>query len=154
MTEQEIIKIADDKIINYAKKVSPIEWHKMAMDWNYDNSKTFLKWLITNKQTEKATILMIYWMSSPKHGFEYQVEIEKKYISGFYTNQNLGFNPKDDNGLDWTQEYPNLDSSKIPLVMFDKIDGEKILSSEEYIEGIPENIFNEIEDLYEEYDID
>ncbi|CAM3510217.1 DUF4274 domain-containing protein [Zobellia roscoffensis] len=154
MTEQEIRKIADDKIIDYAKTVNPIEWHKMAIDWNYDSSKTFLKWLITNQQTEIATILMIYWMSSPKHGFEYQNEIEKKYTSGFYSNQNLSFNPKDDDGLDWTQEYPDLDSSKIPPVMFDKIDGEKVLSSEEYIEGIPENIFNEIENLYEEYEID
>lgn len=150
MTEQEIIKIADDKIINYAKKTNPIEWHKMAMDWNYDSSKTFLQWLVKNQQTEKATILMIYWMSSPKHGFEYQKEIEKNYISEFYTNQSLGFNPKDDDGLDWTQEYPDLENTKIPLVMFDKIEGKKISSSEKYIEGIPEDIFNEIEDLYEE----
>lgn len=152
MTEEEIIKISDNKIINYAKKANPIEWHKMAMDWNYDSSKTFLQWLVKNQQTEKATILMIYWMSSPKHGFEYQNEIEKNYISGYYTNQSLGFNPKDDDGLDWTQEYPDLDNIKIPLAMFDKIEGKKISSSEEYIEGIPEDIFNEIEDLYEDFE--
>jgi len=154
MTENEINKIADKKIVNYAKTTTPIEWHKMAMDWNYDNSRFFFKWLIANNKTEKATILMIYWMSSPKNGFEYQSEIEENYTSEFYDNQNIGFDPKDDQGLDWTKEYPNLDSSKIPLVMFNKINGEKVEPSEKYIEGIPEDLFTEIEDLFEKYDID
>lgn len=153
MTEEEIRKIADNKVIEYAKGVSPKEWHQMAMDWNYDSSKIFLEWLVDNQQTEKATILMIYWMSSPKHGFTYQKKMEENYSSGFYTNEMISFNPKDDDGLDWTQEYPELDSSQIPSIMLKSIEGEEIKSADNYIEGIPESLFNEIEDLYEEYDI-
>lgn len=149
MTEEKISEIANNKIIEYAQNMNSEEWHKMAMDWNYDNSKTFLKWLINNSNTDKATILMIYWMSSPKHGFEFQEDIEKNYSSGFYKNQNFEFDPKDDNGLDWTNEYPELKSDRIPLIMFDKLKGKVIQSSDNYIEGLPEDLFNEIEELYE-----
>ncbi|PIE84066.1 MAG: hypothetical protein CSA07_03700 [Bacteroidia bacterium] len=64
----------------------------------------------------------------------------------------MGFDPKDDNGLDWTQEYPDLDCGSIPLAMFDRVEGEQISSLEGYIEGIPERIFYEIEHLYEKLD--
>ncbi|PIE84067.1 MAG: hypothetical protein CSA07_03705 [Bacteroidia bacterium] len=94
MNEQEITRIADDRIIDYARSVAPVEWHRMAIDWNYDGSRAFLKWLVANEQTEKATILMIYWMSGPKHGFEYQAELEERYISGFLLQPKLGLRPQ------------------------------------------------------------
>ncbi|MFD2561822.1 DUF4274 domain-containing protein [Aquimarina rubra] len=154
MKEAELIRIIDQKIITYANKVSPISWHQMAIDWNYDGSKTFLEWLIDNNNTEKATVLMIYWMSNPKKGFKFQNKLEENYISGFYNNETILFDPKDDDGIDWTKEYPNTSANHIPKIMFQKINGKKIESSENYIEGIPEDLFYEIETLYDENEID
>lgn len=175
MTEEELEKATNDIIINYLESSSPLEWHKTAMDWNWDNDLTVLWWIINNPKTDKATALMIYWMSAPRWGkqyanrqeiaenaswylnhFDFIEDLESKYTSGFYTNQNYAYNPaKDFNGTDWTNEYtdkPQLREISAELLV--ELKGEEIKYPDNYIEGVPENIFNEISELIDQYDED
>lgn len=148
MEESQMLELANKKIIDFAESQNPKVWHQMTMDWNWDSEYNFLDWLINNSKTDRATILMIYWKSSPSHGFKNKILLEERYTNNFYNNQNIYFNPKDDEGDDWT-EYNKDGAFEIPKIMFTQLEGEYIEYPNGYIEGIPEKLFYEIEELYE-----
>lgn len=76
-----------------------------------DSYPAFINWLIKNTETDKATILMIYWKSEPrfKESTSFAEKIEPLYLSGFYKQANFSFDPKDDIGEDWTSSFPDSD---------------------------------------------
>ncbi|SDD44759.1 DUF4274 domain-containing protein [Niabella drilacis] len=149
MEEKEIEKIAVNKIIEFAKTQPGKVWHQMMMDWNWDNYMSFIHWLIENPNTDKATILMIYWKSNPGTDFSGKTLLEENYSKGYYSQQLFAFDPENDEGDDWTA-YVSVESKKrIPPMMFQKFPGENVPYPEKFIEGMPENLFAEIENLYD-----
>jgi hypothetical protein len=140
-------EIAIKKIIEFAQNSTSDVWHQMIMDWNWDNFTGFFDWLIENHDTDKATILMIYWKSGPSKYFKNKDIIENRYINAFYKKSEIAFDPKNDGGDDWTKYIITTDT--IPEIMFNKLDGRNIPYPENFIEGIPEKLFYEIEELYE-----
>jgi hypothetical protein len=171
ISEEKLEELENEIIINYVKTKSPKIWHQMVMEWNWDNSSTFLNWLINNALTDKATALMIYWKSGPRYSkqfknkeeleksyylntFEFIEKLEHNYLTGFYKNQNFEYNPKNDNNFDWTNEYIGLDIVKeIPQSLFLKLEGEKINEPVDFTEGMPPKLYDKLEDLYDKYDI-
>ncbi|NAW50660.1 DUF4274 domain-containing protein [Elizabethkingia argentiflava] len=149
MEENQIEQIAVNKIIDFAKTQSTKVWHQMVMDWNWDNYMTFINWLVENPNTDKATILMIYWKSDPSTDFLNKKLIEDHYFKEYYKQHLFSFDPKDDEGDDWTSYISEESKKEIPQLMFQKLSGEKIPYPEEFIEGMPENLFYEIEELYD-----
>ncbi|MDY8137708.1 hypothetical protein [Aquimarina sp. 2201CG5-10] len=80
-------------------------------------------------------------------------KIEKQYLNGYYKESNFLFNPKDDLGGDWTVISSDLRIRNIPKTMLKKVEGEKVLKPDNFIEGIPpgiDNLFQELFDTNEE----
>lgn len=154
--EAEIKKLVSEKVIQYAESASPEVWHQMVMDWNWDNDYGFFQWLVYNPNAERATILMIYWMSGPRYGFSFKDILEEKYIEGYYKNQSIGFHPEcDADGYNWTiGNREILNPQPVPEMMYKEVNGRNIECLGNYIEGIPEHVFYEIENLYDEYIVD
>lgn len=166
-------ELIDETIIKYAEKQTPKILHQMAMEWN--ETSAFLNWLIDNPKTEKATALMIYWMSGPRFfkqfrdretakevigsttGFDFTENLENKYLSGFYKNNKFSFDPNtaDYSGVIWAEQYLDKNIvSAIPAAMFEKMQGEAVEEPQGFIEGMPPEL-NDIQDeLYEKYDIE
>ena len=149
MEDIDIEQIANAKILDFAKSQPPKIWHQMVMDWNWDNYKTFLTWLIENPKSDRATIAMIYWKSNPTDNFAHKEHIESNFSNGFYKNQQFSFVPENDEGDNWVSYVSEEAKTAIPEIMFRKLQGENIAYPEGFIEGMPEKLFFEIEDLNE-----
>jgi hypothetical protein len=81
-----IDEIAINKILDFAKNSTKEVQHQMAMEWNWDNYMEFIEWLINNPESDKATILMIYWKSGPNENYKNRNIIEERYKNNFYKN--------------------------------------------------------------------
>ena len=144
----------EEVLLKRIPDLSPKVWHQMVMEWNWDAYPSFLDWLIANPKTDKATILMIYWKSEPRHNnaSDFVEKIEQQYLNGFYKQSNFLFNPKDDVGEDWTAISSDAYTRKIPDIMLQKVEGEKIPEPDHFIEGIPPEIDNLIQELFDVYE--
>lgn len=175
ISEEAFDEILDELVISYAKQADARELHQMAMEWNWDDDKPFLHWLIENPDTDRGTILMIYWKYGPRYwkqfkdrehvlaedeyveSFDIIQNIEQKYTSGFYKTGRFAFDPnkKDYDGTVWSEEYSDKPAvSEIPAVMLQKVDGETVEPPEDFEEGIPPALIEQMEETYEQYDID
>jgi len=159
-----------DTIINYLKSASPKERHQLVQGWNWDSNSEVLTWIANDPSTDKATALKMYWMAAPGYykqyasiedvpkyavgDYNFVINIETKYVSGFYKNHNFAFDPdNDEQGEGWTAAYPNLETkSEIPAVMYEKLTGEEVAPNNELEDGIPLHIYNELIQLYERID--
>lgn len=173
ISNEKVQALIDEIIIKYAEKQTPKIWHQMAMEWN--ETSAFLNWLVDNPKTDKATALMIYWMSGPRFfkqfkdrettkdvigyttSFDFTENLENKYLSDFYKNIKFSFDPNtaDYSGVIWADGY--LDKPivrEIPTKMFEKLQGETIEEPQGFIEGMPPELYDILDELYEKYDID
>ncbi|MBN9336516.1 MAG: DUF4274 domain-containing protein [Chryseobacterium sp.] len=171
ITHEKFQQLFDEIVIRFAEKQTTKIWHQMAMEWN--ETSVFLNWLADNPKTDKATALMMYWKSAPRYhkqfndredvlkkqsravaGFDFVEKIEKNYLNGFYETQNFEFNPKnDEQGYDWTSEYQDKPKVReIPEMMFEQLIGEQVKEPENFIEGMPPELYDLQDELYERYD--
>lgn len=174
ISNEKFEELVNEQILEYVKKANPELWHQMAMEWNWDSSSVFLNWLIDNPKTDKATALMIYWKSAPgywkkfidKHdllskedyslaNFEFVERVEENILKNFYQESYFEFDPKNDNqSYDWTNDYiDDIAVRNIPDIMFEKIEGRKVDEPENFIEGMPAELYEMQDELYEKYDI-
>lgn len=166
MTEYD--KQVDDLIADYLKTATPETMHQMAMDWNWDTSDHFFDFVVNNPATDKATILMVYWMAAPRFDkqfatkeeskqkmgsdsmFELLDKIELNYQKEFYKSSKFYFDPnsEDHTGTIWAKQDLNIKTVRdIPQIMFQKLDGEIIEQNNNFDEGIPLELFEKIENL-------
>jgi len=155
MSEKELHNL----VIKYLEKSEPPDWHQVAWNWNWDNRIEPLRWIIENPKCDKGTALLIYWYGNPgwytKYDNKDQVsvyemdnyllvkDIEEKYLSGYYKNENIYFDPKDDEGDDWTRDIQEEALTKIPSEMTKPVNGEK-LEKIGLIEGLPQEITDKL----------
>ncbi len=116
------------------QKLTATELHQFVQNWNYDDGIEPFEWIVKQKYLDKGTALCLYWMLQPDYfcRFEtedeikedinyetYQIvkEIEQRYVSGFYTNENFSFDPKEE----FLNEYSN--AKCIPSEMLVKSPG-------------------------------
>ena len=120
ITEEEFDELSTELVIDYLKKHGPKERQMLALCWNFDNSKDVIRWIVDQPDTDKGTILLLYWYMAP--GFykkfadreeckeeafwaleDYDIiqTIEKNYLSGFYGNQKYAFDPANDEYRDY-----------------------------------------------------
>lgn len=167
--EDEFDELSADLIIDYLKKNTPEERRLLAISWNFDNPKKVIQWIADQPDTDRGTILYLYWYMAPafyKENYADRKEcedenpwgledydiidtIEKNWLSGFYKNQIYAFDPSEDSyadGYDWTAAYDESRAkSKIPEALFEPLMGE-MLEKPGWEEGIPEEI-SEIMDM-------
>lgn len=143
------------------------------MLWNFDNEQKIIDWIIDNKNTDKATALMIYWLMevgfSKKYASREEViakgdewyldnydliqKIEKNLVSDFYENQNFAYNPFSDkygyNRIEDAESYELV--TTIPDSLKVILKGEKISEIDRY-DGIPKELLEEYDALAERID--
>lgn len=116
--------------------------HEAAKRYNWDDGYTTLRKIIKNKNTDKGTALLLFWLGGPGFMYQYKdesevesyqlesyqflTELEKLYTSGFYKNCSILFNPNWDRttvsskGHDWTAEYEDITLKReIPASMME-----------------------------------
>jgi Domain of unknown function (DUF4274) len=166
MTEHD--KLVDNLIADYLKKAMPKTIHQMAMEWNWDTSDHFFDFIVDNPNTDKATILMIYWMAGPRFEKQFATKeesqqrmgscstfvllekIESNFQKGFYNSNEFFYDPnsEDHTGTIWTMQDLEIKTVRdIPDIMFQKLDGEVIETNNNFDEGIPPELFEQIEAL-------
>lgn len=117
------------------------ELHAFADDWNWDSGVEPLLEIIRNPLCDKGTASLIYWRAdvisfyeaaSREEVNEYEIEVydlikevEAKFVSGFYTQQNIRFDPKDD-GADWVRKHPGELAQEIPEELMKPTPGEPL----------------------------
>lgn len=173
--EDEFDELSTELIIDFLVKNTPKERQLLVLSWNFDNSKKVIKWIVEQPDTDKGTILYLYWHMEPifykkkyKDEKEYDEEnsweledfniiktIEKNYLANFYKNQIYAFNPKKDSysaGYDWTESYDESKlKSKIPSILFEALTGES-LEVPNWEEGIPTDLSDLMDKLCEAVD--
>jgi hypothetical protein len=118
---------------------TPEKLHEFMTNYNWDDGIEIPLWAIRNPLCDMGTALMIYWMAGAgyfsqfetkddvpiyeKDNFDLIIEIENRYTTGFYTRNNILFDPNFDHdenrkGHNWVNEYSYLKQfRKIPTEM-------------------------------------
>ena len=113
--------------VSASNKSFPEKLHAYAQTYNWDYGFGGLYRIINSPECDKGTALLIYWLSAPRyfcqyedrsqipgHGlgnYDFVKKVEENYLSGFYQNSEILFNPQWDrttissSGYDWTKEY-------------------------------------------------
>lgn len=125
-------------IMEFLKKSNLEERHRFVSGSNGDSNIDILEWIASDFDTDKATILMLYWRMSPGYNkqfinrdevvkeenwylrqFDFFEDIEKRLLADFYKNQKIAYDPTNDMGNDWTDEISEYNlKKKIPDEMF------------------------------------
>jgi hypothetical protein len=117
--------------------------HRRAQHYNWDAGTDALWKIIRDPNCDRATALMIYWKSRPEWDLQYaersevpdwrlevydlQLALVEQYERGFYQLQTLSFDPRNDNGNNWTDEYPELQDNfkrSIPPLMYEPVEAQ------------------------------
>lgn len=129
-----------------AQLTSPEELHQLALNYNWDDGVETPAWIIKQPFCDRGTALLLFWRAAPRpyyyayanrddvpHSmiYEYDLslydlvqELEEKYLSDFFTHQNIAFNPANDYGTNWINEYLDVERKKeIPSIMFESTPG-------------------------------
>ncbi len=82
---------------------TPEELHAFASHYNWDDGIRDMRGVIENPLCDRGTALMIYWLTDgvflldrPQYGgevWDLAMEIEKRFLSGFYLGRNFCFDP-------------------------------------------------------------
>jgi hypothetical protein len=140
----------------YLEATSGDAWHVVAWEWNWDGGIEPLEWIVAQPMCDRATALLVYWYGGAGYDARYASRddvpayeldvhdllhgIEQRYLSGFYTRQELAFDPTNDDGEDWTRLYDDLPKRRtIPAVMLEALQG-RTLERPSYMEGYPPEV--------------
>lgn len=84
------------------QKLSPAEWHQFVQNYNYDDGNEPFLWLSKQPDLDKGTALCLYWHLSPdffcgkesdEEDYLLIKEIERRFLDGFYCNEEFAFDP-------------------------------------------------------------
>lgn len=53
--------------IDWLKNASPDDWHRVALDFNWDERIDPLRWIVEQPECDKATALTIFWLGQPAY---------------------------------------------------------------------------------------
>lgn len=111
-------------LLTYLSQASPDEWHQVAWNWNWDSGVEVLRWIVRQPTCDRGTALLVYWYSGPRwfaryttlaevtdyelEDYDLAMEIEQAYLAGRYTRTEIAFDPRADQGHDWTAEYADI----------------------------------------------
>lgn len=117
--------------------------HLYAKHYNWDDGPAEMLKIIRNPSCDLGTAIMIYWSGGPGWDCQYTNrsevsvyerdtydllrEIEERVGAGFYRRQSIRFDPRDEDGHDYTQRYADVECQRqIPLYMYAATPGESL----------------------------
>lgn len=147
LSKKEAIKQA---FLEYLQPTDLKGWYQAVHDFdvnNFDPEPLF--WIIRNKECDKGTALMIYWLVLLYHNptvlrtkenllegekayFPLINEIEDKYKSGFYFQSKIAYDPSENAGI--------ITKESLPEAMWQPVLGEMVSCPGDFIEGMPEAV--------------
>ncbi len=133
-----------DKETLHALLQTPEGLHIYAQRYNWDDGPAEMLKVIRNPNCDLGTAILVYWYGGA--GFycqyadrtevpEYELayydllrEIEARVSTGFYQHQSIRFDPRSDDGDDWTQSYADVIEARreIPAQMYGPTPGEPL----------------------------
>lgn len=121
---------------------SPEELHQFAWSYNWDDGLEALRRLVNHPLCDKGTALLIYWRAGPgflyqyvtvdeipddylfKDEYEFVSALEQKYLLNGFASAAIAFDPKKDEGTNWTKEYQETSRNRpIPDEMYQRVTG-------------------------------
>ena len=171
LTSDDLERMEDEVWADFLKNASQEEIFQSVLDSNWDGNGFLLSQIKDNPTTDKATILLAYWMSNPgwfkqfadreeiltkaRHsieGFDFVAAIEKKYLEGFYTQSNIALDPANDPYRENWTEGQGEGVASIPSLMFEKLEGKKVGSPTDFEEGLPPEYAQRLQVIIAKYD--
>jgi hypothetical protein len=144
----------------YLAQATPVDWHQVAWNWNWDSGVEPLRWIIRQDRCDRGTALLIYWYGGPRYLAQYVqrgevpgyavehydlvMEIEAAYLAGRYTSTQIAFDPRNDLGHDWTAEYADQPYRRpIPEQVYTATWGSTLVRRDDFDEGYPPDVEQE-----------
>ncbi len=136
-----------ERTLRYLQLGGPDDWHKVAKGWSFNSDAWALTWVIRQAECDRGTALLIYWRAAPgwyqQYGgrgevrkldsvemFDLLREIERRFLSGSYTRQEIAFDPRNDDGMDRTKFYVDVTvKHPIPRELYAPTTGRKITAT-------------------------
>lgn len=141
-------------LMTWLAQATPDDWHQVAWGWNWDSGHETLQWIIRQPTCDCGTALLVYWKGGPRYyaqyttraevpeyeiaGYDLVIDIERAYLAGAYTRQEIAFDPHNDEGQDWAAEYSTTPNRRpIPALMYIASPGRHVERDDEYDDGYP-----------------
>ncbi len=164
---------SDDPVISafaqwLVTEAEPDDWHRVADGWNWDRGEDPLWWIVTRPNCDKATALMVFWLTKPyQHlgqpaweamdveDYDLYHTIRARWAAGFYTRSELAYDTEHDaDPIDFAaykRRYGNeVDAVMPPGMRY--LNGRRIIGMG-FKEGIP-LAFWDVDEPFEEEDED
>ena len=150
-------------------KNDPVKLHQTAVGLNWGTSVEDQQAIIRNKNTGLGTAVMLFWLGQPCDYwvpyenaevaddaalFSFLDEVHKNIATGFYDQNNIQYDPTDDMGTNWVEDYdPNGAEvvNKICDICLNAVAGTEVEPDEDLIEGFPEAHWDKLEQLDEDF---
>ena len=125
LQDEWVVEDDDESIENFkaalAKIDNPQSLHVFARSFNHDCGSEELLHILDHAYLDKATVLALYWMSAPGYYQQYEyksdmpeyeqdnfdiiMKFHDRLNSASKIDASINFDPKNDEGTDWTNEY-------------------------------------------------
>jgi hypothetical protein len=114
MADDEDDGLDGQRMIAWLKQRGPDDWHFVGSNLNWDTSMEVIQWILDQKDCDKATAAMMFWLSSPDYflafpnrealaadryasvnigNFDFTRKLVDRWNSGFYTRSNIAYAP-------------------------------------------------------------
>lgn len=146
---------------NYFNTVSEEELFCTVDSLNWDSGEEFANRLLDYSHIDQATVLLLYWKSSPIFSkqylnreevlaedswyidnFDWIERLEQKFLAGFWKNQQLAFDFYGVNGGEnWSKHTKSSDMKReIPAIMMQSLEG--VVAEIDIYSFDPEDVIN------------
>jgi hypothetical protein len=135
-----------DRVINegaaIATLTTPEELHYAAYSWNWDDGVAQLREIVLRADCALATASLIFWNGLPDEVigsyatrdeaeevdgegavFDLQMLICERVSAGAYERHDIAYDPADDGGTNWVEDYPEDAPHALPEALTQAIPG-------------------------------
>lgn len=155
-------------LIEWMARRGPDDWHRVALSYNWDNGLSPLEWIVTRPTCDRATALVVFWMTEPDARLGYASPSDAKadhaesewrlvkliadrWRAGAYARSEIALDPTDYMG--WPlDEWRRLEAkhSRRTFTTSDDMhratSGRTVLDGEDFQEGYPRELWPRIWD--------
>ena len=159
----------------FLDEAGPVEWLVVVTTMNYDDGNDLAEWMASHPRLDRASALALFWYSQPGFMQEYPSEddvpdvarggwrivhrLQGRLTGGELVDGGIAFDPRDDDGQDWTGEARNgADAAwQIPEELFRAVPGQEINTGDyaadhEWEDGMPPAVWEVLEEAFDDED--
>ena len=80
MADDEDDGLDGQRMIAWLKQRGPDDWHFVGSNLNWDTSMEVIQWILDQKDCDKATAAMMFWLSSPDSATTEKLRLLKRAV--------------------------------------------------------------------------